>query len=171
MDSRPTLVLLPTVAERSDLILRLAIAADGHAPTVAGVLGVTAHSVNVRLAGRTVRARWFRARAARREAEIRALALRAWWRRRLAGMGIDPHALPVTDPLWPACHRRPRGALVRDVAAAMRREHPGEPLATDARIVELLDRVAALAALDTAAQAEAVAALAAVPSTLPPSTK
>jgi hypothetical protein len=42
----------------------------------------------------------------------------------------------------------PRGWLVRDVAAQMRAEFPGQSLATDDMIEELLERVAARIAAD-----------------------
>ncbi len=143
---------------RADLVLRLTLAADGHAPTVAGVLDVVPHAVTAQLARRAIKARWHRARETRREREGRAIWLRGWWRARLQAIGVDPATLPITDPLWSACHRRPRGALVRDVAAVMRAERPGETLATDARILELLARVAALVLLDESARRAAIAA-------------
>jgi hypothetical protein len=70
-----------------------------------------------------------------------------FWRKQLRASGIEPLEIPTTDPLWSACFRRPRGALVRDVVADMRRERPGESFATTERILEICDRVAELAAL------------------------
>lgn len=126
---------------RPELLLRLALLADCHAPTLAGVLGITPQAVNAQLRRRGER--WIRLREARRVTERRASRLRHWWRRRLADMGIEPATLSVDDPIWPACHRMPRGHHVRAVAAEMRAERPGVHLATDDCLVELIERVAA----------------------------
>lgn len=102
-----------------------------------------------------VRARWHKTRAVERSRARRATRMRWAWRRALTRQGIDPITLRPDDPLWAACWRRPRGALVRDVADEMRAEllAAGVPesktmLATDARLVELLDRVATRLARD-----------------------
>ncbi len=162
--NRNTFLASPTV-RYSDLVLRIAIAAEGHAPTVAGVLGVSPQAVTSRLARRAVRERWFRQRETRQQTEHRRAQLRHWWRKRLQAIGVDPVTVEPDDPLWIACWRLPRGALVRAVAAEMRAERPGEPLATTERLLELLERVAALAAAspttvkqENATQARAYAA-------------
>lgn len=89
--------------------------------------------------------------------------LRYWWRTRLRAIDVDPATLPITDPLWSACHRFPRGHLVRLIAAVMRAERPGETLATEERILELLDRVAELHARGPVAVAELSRALGMLP--------
>ena len=145
------------------MVLQLYIAAEAHTPTVAGVLGVTAHSVSARLGRRALRDRRARIRSKRSPAELRAARLRHWWRTRIRAIGIDPHTLPVTDPAWTACHRFPRGHVVRVVAALMRRERPGESIATEERIGELLDRVAELHARGPVVIAEVSRALGMLP--------
>ncbi len=146
----------PTPRERTKTVFRLIQAAEGHAPTVGGILGIGAHAVSDILARKYMRERW-RAWKRKRGADARRAArLRWFWRDRLRAVGIDHAALPVTDPLWRACHIRPRGALVRDVSRLMRAEDPGASLATNHNIDELLRRVAALSALDEAAQREAL---------------
>lgn len=126
------------------LVLRLGIAAEGHAPTVAGVLGVTAQAVSARLNKEGTRARWASYRKMRSLHELRAAKLRWWWRNRLSNMNIDPHSIDERDPAWGLCWRKPRGWLVREVAAEMRAERAGEPnfqLAANENLIELLRRV------------------------------
>lgn len=131
---------------RTDLILKLAEMADGDCLTVAGILGIGPRGARAMLQRRRTRPRWNAFRSRFRSRESRASQLRRWWRWRLRQVGIEPAELSPDDPLWRACYRLPRGALVRAVAAEMRAERPGESLATNDRLVELIDRVTALAA-------------------------
>lgn len=55
-------------------------------------------------------------------------------------------ALAVDDPLWAACHRRPRGALVRLAHAELRAEDP-DAHPTDEFLQRVLDRFALLESL------------------------
>lgn len=141
----------------SDLVLRLAIAADGHTTAIAGVLGIGKCPAAARLRRKKIRTRWYPMREKRRAEERRARVRRAMLRGLLRNLGIDPVALPPSDPLWPYCNRWPRGHFVNVVAAQMRRERPGEPLATLERLPELLERVAALAAASPVEVARATA--------------
>jgi hypothetical protein len=134
---------------RADLIYRLGVAAERHAPTVGYVLGIGKAGASDALRRKRVRARWLKTRAILRYAERRATWARYNWRRRLRLAGIDPATLRPDDPLWAACWRRPRGWLVRDIAAEMRAElvAAGVPesktmLASDEKIEELLARCA-----------------------------
>lgn len=147
----------------SALVLELFAASDSHAPTVAGVLGVTPQAVGARLAQRATRERWLRLRRDVAVSEYRAARLRWWWRARMRAIDVDPATLPVTDPAWTACHRFPRGHLVRVVALLMRRERPGESIATEERIEELLTRVADLHARGVVAVAEVSRSLGMLP--------
>ena len=59
-------------------------------------------------------------------------------------MNINPHSIGEHDPAWALCWRRPRGWLVREVAAEMRAERAGEPnfhLAAIENLIELLRRI------------------------------
>ena len=126
------------------LVLHLGIAAEGHAPTVAGVLGVTPQAVSARLNKNGTRARWANYRNTRSAFELRASKRRWWWRNRLSNMNINPHSIGEHDPAWALCWRRPRGWLVREVAAEMRAERAGEPnfhLAAIENLIELLRRI------------------------------
>jgi hypothetical protein len=132
------------------LVVHLFNAAEHHAPTVAGILGVTQRAVSARMSRRSIRVRMLRARKERSANETRARWLRVWWRKRLRAIGVDPATLPTSDPLWSACHRFPRGHYVRLVAAEMRAEYPGESIATPERIEEILRRVSVLVVAATA---------------------
>ena len=126
------------------LFLLLVEASDWQLKTVASVLDVTPEAVGNRLRA-TKRRQW---RDSRREtfrkAQRLALYSRRWWRQRMSGIGVDPHALSVDDPAWFACHAKPRGWAVREVADAMRAE--GKNLRDLAVQVELLQRVEVLIA-------------------------
>lgn len=126
-----------------DVMLALAVASDFHAPSVAGILSVSRQAVISRWLASALRRPFMHARAAwraREGREGRKARLRRWWRWRLRRLGIEPTSLPLTDPLWHACNRWPRGEAVRRVAAEMRRERPGESLATPERLAELVER-------------------------------
>lgn len=140
------------------LLLALAVAAEGHGPTIAGVLGITPQAACARLKRRSIRDHWLALRRARRVTELRASWRRSWWRGRLRAFGLVPALIPVDDPIWPYCWHRGRGALVRLAAAELRAEEPGS-LAPDHRIEALLERVAELAALDEVSRAHRFAAL------------
>ena len=130
---------------RAQLTLGLACAADFHAPTVAGVLGVGPRAVTARLCRGPLAGVWLRQRNMYRVQERRASWSRAQWRYRLRAMGVEPVLLRPADPLFWACYRFQRGHLVRQIAADMRAERPGIHLAIAANLHELLERVVELA--------------------------
>jgi hypothetical protein len=108
-----------------ELVWRLVVAADGHLPTAAGVLGVAVSSLSDRLRGTYLAPRWRAWKVAQSEIRRKGKQRRGWWRWRLRGMGIDPLQLDPSDPTWRACFVASRGAAVRDAAAAL----PGRLLA------------------------------------------
>jgi len=136
-----------TLSARRTLTARLFDASDRHTPTVAGILGVTPQAIGQRLARKAIRERVKRRRAEHRKRAASSALLRVWWRMRMRRIDIDPATLPLTDPVWSACHAFPRGLFVRIVAAQMRAERPSESLAPPERIEELLRRVAVVALL------------------------
>lgn len=137
------------------LVFQLVTAAEGHEDSVRVVFGTTRQAISSVLQGRRWRPHWRRFRAEYAREERRAGVRRGWWRWRLKNMGIDAHLLPVTDPLWPMCHRRPRGALFRDVVAQLQAElPPGTPLIDHAE--EILRRVARLKRLSEVEQRKAL---------------
>ena len=115
------------------------MAADGHLPTVAGVVGVRENSIGQRLAGRYLAPRWRAWKAAQSEIRRKGKNRRGWWRCRLRGMGIDPLTLDPADPAWSACFTAPRGAAVREAAARLRAA--GVDVRTPAGMLALLDDV------------------------------
>lgn len=66
----------------------------------------------------------------------------------MRNLGIDPLTLAPSDPAWSACWRLPRGALVREAAAALRAA--GIDTRTPAGILAVVDAVAARVADDAA---------------------
>lgn len=138
--------------------MKLAETAEGHAPTLSNVLRIDPSSVNKRLLVRGAQKTWLSTRRKRRQKHARETRLRFWWRERLRALGIDPMRLSVDDPLWPACHKRPRGALVRLAHAELQRETPGAP-PTDEYLERVLARVAELEDLTEGERAERFDAL------------
>jgi hypothetical protein len=132
-----------------EILWKLIVAADGHLATVAGVVGVRENAITQRLLGRYLGARWRAWKAAQSEIRRKGKQRRGWWRWRLRGMGIDPLSLDPSDPTWRACFVAPRGAAVRDAAAALRAA--GVDVRTPAGILAVVDAVAARVANDAAA--------------------
>jgi len=138
-----------TVKIDKELVWRLVVAADGHLPTIAGVLGVAVSTVSSRLQGAYLAPRWRAWKAAQSEIRRKANQRRGWWRWRLRGMGIEPLQLDPTDPTWRACYTAPRGAAVRAAAAALAAS--GVDTRTLAGALAVVDAVADAAAADAAA--------------------
>ena len=115
------------------------MAADGHLPTVAGVVETSMAAVSSRLESRYLAPRWRTWKAAQSEIRRKSTQRRYWWRWRLRGMGIDPLTLAPDDPAFSLCFCPPRGAAVRDAAARLRAA--GVDLRTPAGILALLDDV------------------------------
>ena len=155
-----------TPAQYRELVLRLAVLADGYAPVLAGILEITPRAVLFRLQARSIRKCWREFVASRRARGRSACQRRRWWRWRLSAVGMTPALLDPSDPLWFACHRLPRGSLVAHVAATMRQEVPGISLARPDALAALVVRCEALATATTSpdlAVLEARAGIRAVP--------
>lgn len=132
-----------------EVVWRLVVAADGHIPTIAGVLGVAVSTVSSRLQGTYLGPRWRAWKAAQSEIRRKANQRRGWWRWRLRGMGIEPLQLDPADPTWLACYTAPRGAAVRAAVAAL--AAAGVDTRTPAGALAVVDAVAAAADADAAA--------------------
>lgn len=134
---------------RQKILLSLAEIADWHTPTVSLVLHIDRSGVNKKLVTEAIRRRFLLRRKKAREREVRASRLRTWWRSRLHSLGINPMTLDVADPLWTACHRYARGAVVRLAYAEVSEGSVGgEP--TDAFLLRVLERAEELASLTPA---------------------
>lgn len=133
-----------------EILWQLVVAADGHLPTVAGVVDVTPRAIGLRLAGRYLAPRWRAWKATQSEIRRKGKQRRGWWRWRLRGLGIDPLTLDERDPTWAACWCHPRGALVR--AAVDRLRADGVDVRTPDGILRVLDVVAARVAAEAAAR-------------------
>lgn len=129
--------------------MRLVEACDGNQYVVGAVLNISQPSVAQRLGSKRARPAWRRLRNEMGTEFGRARRLRWWWRRRLKQIGIDPHTLPITDPLWHACFTLPKGELARREIPRMRddlraRGAPApDDLSTDERVEEFCARVEA----------------------------
>jgi hypothetical protein len=115
------------------------VAADGHLPTVAGVVETSVAAVSSRLGSRYLAPRWRVWKAKQSEIRRKGKQRRGWWCWRLRGMGIDPLTLTPGDPAWSACFAPPRGAAVREAAARLRAA--GVDVRTPAGMLALLDDV------------------------------
>lgn len=122
-------------------------ACDGSEATVGAVLGITRPGVAMRLRRRRVKPEWRKLKRAMNEEFGKARRSRWWWRRRLKQIGIDPHTIPSSDPLWLACFALPKGELARREIVRMRDDlrARGAPtpdnLSADERVEEFCARV------------------------------
>lgn len=96
-----------------ELFWKLIQAAEGNQGAVSAVLCVTTYAVSKRLRGSVLKTeRWEKYCRERRPLELKAAKLRWWWRRRLNEAGVNAATISEDDPVWHACHRRPRGWFV-----------------------------------------------------------
>jgi hypothetical protein len=124
-----------------ELLWQLVVAADGHLPTVASVVGVSPAAISEQMRGRYLAPRWRAWKTTQSEVRRRGKTRRGWWRWRLRGHGIEPVTLRPDDPTYAACYAPPRGHDVREAAAALRAD--GVDVRTAAGLARLLDDVAA----------------------------